>query len=68
METGYIPLYVLSRRAPYQQPELRSEASGLSTYMFQSSLLGFPNDIRKKKINEEADYFTAGAKRIWSQI
>ena len=46
----------------------RSEASGTSTYIFQSSLLGPPDskDIGKKENNEEADYFTAGARKIWS--
>jgi hypothetical protein len=50
----------------YTRP--RSEASGASTYIFQSSLLGPPdsNDIGKKESDEEADYFTAGARRIWS--
>jgi hypothetical protein len=43
----------------------RSETSGASSYIFQSSLLGPPN-IGKKENNEEADYFTAGARRIWS--
>ena len=46
----------------------RSEASGASTYIYQSSLLGPPNsnDIGKKEDNEEIDYFTAGAKKLWS--
>ena len=75
MEQYCIPLYALSRIAPYQQPaqgaqwRSRSEASGVSsTYMFQSSLLGFPDDIGKKENNDdEADYFTTGARRIlWS--
>ena len=37
--------------------------------MFQSSLLGPPdsNDIGKtRKENNEEDYFTAGARRVWS--
>ena len=44
----------------------RSESSGASTNIFQSSLLGPPdsNDIGKKENNEEADYFTAGARRM----
>ena len=41
----------------------RSEASGASTNIFQSSLLGFPD---KKENNEEVDYFTAGARKTWS--
>ena len=36
------------------------------TYMFQSSLLGFLDDIGKKENNEESDHFIAGARRIWS--
>lgn len=46
----------------------RSEASGTSTYILQSSLLGPPNsnNIGKKEKNEEEDYFTAGARRIRS--
>ena len=54
------------KEATHTRP--RSEASGASTYIYQSSLLGPPNsnDIGKKENNEEVDYFTAGTKRTWS--
>ena len=53
-------------KEPHTRP--RSETSGASTFRFQSSLLGTPNSngIGKKENNEEEDYFTAGARRIWS--
>ena len=55
-----------NKEPAHTQP--RSEASGASTNIFQSSLLGPPNsnNIGKRENNEETDYFTAGARRLWS--
>ena len=40
----------------------------MSTYISQSSLLGPPdsNNTGRKESNEEPDYFTAGARKVWS--
>jgi hypothetical protein len=59
-------LYTNNRQKEPAHRRPRSEASGASTNMFQSSLLGFPDNNGRKENNEEVDYFTAGARKIWS--